>query len=141
MKNMIDHCHQAYLFFRNSPKRQHFFEHVIKCLCPESKRSKINGLCKTRCVERHSTYNSIFKLYPCLVRTWNEICHPCDDGSLYNEINDWNWDSESRTLANGLLNIFVSLQHTIVFMLAKELLEPIGPIAECLQGRLQEVYF
>lgn len=26
-------------------------------------------------------------------------------------------------------------------MLAKELLEPIHPIAECLQGRLQEVYF
>ena len=61
--------------------------------------------------------------------------------SLYDEINDWNWDSESRTLANGLLNIFVSFQHTIVFMLAKELLQPIRPIAECLQGRLQEVYF
>ena len=27
------------------------------------------------------------------------------------------------------------------FFLAKELLEPIRPIAECLQGRLQEVYF
>ena len=26
-------------------------------------------------------------------------------------------------------------------MIAKELLEPIRPIAECLQGRLQEVYF
>ena len=26
-------------------------------------------------------------------------------------------------------------------MLAKELLEPMRPIAECLQGRLQEVYF
>jgi len=26
-------------------------------------------------------------------------------------------------------------------MTAKELLEPIKPIAQCLQGRLQEVYF
>ena len=51
MMNMIDHCHQAHLFFRNSPKRQRFFEHVIKCLRPESKRSKINGLCKRRWVE------------------------------------------------------------------------------------------
>ena len=57
------------------------------------------------------------------------------------QVNDWNWDSESSTLANGLVNIFFSFQHTIVFMLAKELLEPIRPIAECLQGRLQEVYF
>ena len=82
MKNMIDHCHQAHLFFRNSPKRQRFFEHVIKCLCPESKRSKINGLCKTRWVERHNTYGIIFKLCPYLVRTWNEICHPSDDESF-----------------------------------------------------------
>ena len=29
----------------------------------------------------------------------------------------------------------------MAFFLAKELLEPIHPIAECLQGRLQEVYF
>ena len=92
-------------------------------------------------MERHNTYSSMFVLYPYLVRTWNEICHPSDDESLYDEINDWNWDSESRTLANGLLNIFISFQHTTVFMLAKELLEPIRPIAEYLQGRLQEVYF
>ena len=141
MKNMIDHCHQAHLFFRNSPKRQRFFEHVIKRLCPESKRSKINGLCKTRWVDRRNTYSSIFELYSDLVRTWNEICHPSDNESLHDEINDWNWDSESRTLANRLLNIFVNFQHTIVFMLAKKLLEPIRPIVECLQGRLQEVYF
>ena len=95
MKNMIDHCHQAYLFFRNSPKRQGFFEHVIKCLCPGSKGSKVNSLCKTRWVKRHSKYSSIFELYPYLVRTWNEM-----NESLYDEINDWNWDSESRSLAN-----------------------------------------
>ena len=141
MKNMIDHCHQVHLFFRSSPKRQRFFEHIMKCLCPESKRSKINGLCKIRWVEYFRVYSSIFELHPYLVRIWNEICHPSDDESLYNEINDSNWDSESRTLANGLLNIFVSFQHTTVSMLAKELLEPIRPIAECLQERLQEVYF
>ena len=28
----------------------------------------------------------------------------------------------------------------MAFMITKELLEPIKPIAECLQGRLQEVY-
>ena len=92
-------------------------------------------------MERHNTYSSIFKLYPYLVRTWNENCHPSDDESLYDEINDWNWDSEFCTLANGLLNIFVGFQHAIVFILAKELVEHIRSIAECLQGQLQGVYF
>ena len=31
--------------------------------------------------------------------------------------------------------------NTVVFLISKELLEPIRPVAECLQGRLQEVYF
>ena len=86
-----------------------------------------------------TTHIAIFSSY---ILTWLEHgMRYAIHQSLYDEINDWNWDSESRTLANGFLNIFVSFQHTIVSMLAKELLEPIRPIAECLQERLQEVYF
>ena len=43
--------------------------------------------------------------------------------------------------ANGLRHTFTNFKHVVSFFLAKELLEPIRPIAECLQGRLQEVYF
>ena len=55
--------------------------------------------------------------------------------------NNWNWDSVSRSSANELRHTFTSFEHVVSFFLAKELLEPICPIAECLQGRLQEVYF
>ena len=80
-------------------------------------------------------------MYPYLVQTWNEICHPSDEEQLYPEGNHWNWDSESRSYANGLRHTFCKFEHIVVFLIAKELLEPIRPIAECLQGRLQEVYF
>jgi len=38
----------------------------------------------------------------------------------------------------GLNHIFTSFENVVAFLLSKELLEP---IAECLQGQLQEVYF
>lgn len=43
--------------------------------------------------------------------------------------------------ANGLRHVFTNFEHIAAFVIAKELLEPIKPIAEYLQGRLQEVYF
>ena len=138
---MMDSCQQAFLFFHNSPKRQRFFEHVISCLCPSGSRTKINGLYKTRWVERHNTFTTILELYPYLVKTWEHMCYPCENDSIYTKGNNWNWDSESRSSANGLRHTFTSFEHVVSFFLAKELLEPIRPIAECLQGRLQEVYF
>ena len=137
VQNMFDSCQQAYLYFRNSPKRQRFLEHIIESTCPTASRKKISGLCKTRWVERHNTFSTILELYPFLVKTWNEICYPTSETNS----RDWKWDSESRTMANGLSHTFASFEHIVTFIIAKEVLEPIRPIAESLQGRLQEVYF
>ena len=49
--------------------------------------------------------------------------------------------SETWCAANGLRHTFSSFEHIVVYMLAKQLLEPIRPILERLQGRLQELYF
>ena len=67
IRNMFDSCQQAYLFFHNSPKRQRFLEYVISCQCPATKKTKINGLCKTRWVERHTTFDTILELYTYLI--------------------------------------------------------------------------
>ena len=80
VRNMFDGCQQAFLFFHNSPKRQRFFELVIESFCPTPTKKKIKGLCQTRWVERHSTFDTILDLYPYLMQTWEEICCPsnCD---------------------------------------------------------------
>ena len=141
IRNMFDSCQQAFLFFHNSPKRQRFLEHVIGCSCPAAKKTKIKGLCKTRRVERHATFDTILELYPYLVQTWDEVCCPSTCEQLYPDGNTWKWDSDNRSAANGLRHTFCGFEHIVAFMVSKQLLEPIRPIAECLQGRLQEVYF
>ena len=128
---MFDSCQHAFLFFHNSPKRQRFFELIIETFCPIPTKNKIKGLCQTRWVERPTTFDTIFDLYPYLMRTWEEMCSPSNCDQLYKD-SSWNWDSETRSSANGLI---------VAFNLSKQLLEPIRPIAQCLQGKLQEVYF
>ena len=57
---MFDSCQQAYLYFRNSPKRQQVLEHAIEFACPIVSQTKISGLYKTRWFERHNTFSTIF---------------------------------------------------------------------------------
>ena len=85
-------------------------------------------------------FDTILKLYSYLTKTWTDICNPSDCEQLYSN-GSWKWDAKTRCAANGLRHTFCSFGHMVVFMLAKQLLEPIHPIAQCLQGKLQEVYF
>ena len=97
-------------------------------MCPSATKVKINGLCKTRWVERHNTFTTILQLYPYLIKTWEEICYPTnDDSEIYPDGNNWKWDSESST-ANGLTHTFAGFEHIVVFMLSKELLEPLDQL-------------
>ena len=60
----------------------------------------------------------------------------------YNRIQKWNSDCNMQKQLLDLVSsaVLYYSRHSFLF-LAKELLEPIRPISECLQGRLQEVYF
>lgn len=95
VRNMFDSCQLAYLFFHNSLKRQRFLESVIAYSCPTAKKVKIKGLCQTRWVERHSTFDTVYELYPYIVQTWDEMCCPSDCEALYPDGLKWNWDSET----------------------------------------------
>ena len=56
-----------------------------------SKKTKIKHLCKTRWVERHTTFETISELYEYIVITLSEMCQPSDE-SFYQDIEDWGWD-------------------------------------------------
>ena len=108
--NVMDSYQQAFLFFHNSPKRQHFLEHIINCFCLSASRTKISGLCKTRWVKRHNTFTTIPELYPYTVKTCDQICYLSDDDEIYPEGNSWKWDLVSHCSANVLRHTFSSFE-------------------------------
>ena len=92
------------VFFDNSPKRQRFLDIVIDVLEKgKTKKWKLKNLYKTRWIERHSTFETIYDLYEYVVTILDEMCDPSEDerfGSPCEE--SWDWDASTRTSANGL---------------------------------------
>ena len=125
---MMDSCKELFAFLDNSPKRKKFLDKVIDSLSAETKKRKLKDLCKTRLVERHSTFETLYELYEYIVIALNEICHPSNDESIYPDNECWNWDSETRTKANGLRHTFTNFEHIVSFICAKEMLEPMRPL-------------
>lgn len=143
IQNMLDTCRELYSFFDNSPKRQALLNMVIDVLAQgETKKRRLKNLCKTRWVERHTTFQTIFDLYHYIVMALDEIYDPSDDERFKcPEEDSWAWDANTRTLANGLRQTMKSFSHIVTFVCCMELLEPMRPIVSSLQGRLVEVYF
>ena len=55
-----------------------------------------------------------------MVKTWEQICLPADnDSEIYPNGNNWNWDSESRSTANGLKHILQALSMWLHFCCQK----------------------
>ena len=123
IQNMMDCCRELYSFFDNSPKRQSFMEIVIDAHSPDNKKRKLKNLCKTRWVERHATFETIFDLYEFIVITLDQICEPTDDDRYYPNGEIWSWDPKTKTLANGLRHTMKNFGHIFNFVCAKEILE------------------
>lgn len=70
----------------------------------------------------------------CLEAIVNPIVH----AEMYQE-GSWSWDADSRVKANGLLVTLKSSNYLMAFLVAKNYLEIVRPIATKLQKREQDV--
>ena len=81
-------------------------------------------------------------MYESIALTFEAILSPDDYSSLYTETNDdsdeaeienFNWDSETRTKAQGLLQTMQTSLHAISFITVMLTLEPVKPLTMKLQ--------
>ena len=115
-------------FFKYSPKRQRFFEHVICSVSPKEKRVKLKDLCRTRWVERINSYLVFYDLYPSIIKAMESI------NSCNTEFGSWSWDSETMTKANGFFHQVTSFEFLTVFSITMRVLS----ILRCLTVNLQK---
>ena len=62
MRNMVENVNEIILFFGNSPPRQRVIEAFIDQSALSSKVKKLKSLCKTRWVERHLCFDTLYEL-------------------------------------------------------------------------------
>jgi hypothetical protein len=140
VRNMIDTLNAVFLFFNLSPKRQRFLERILDQMAPDLKKKKLVGLCKTRWVERHTCYDVFYDMYESLCECLEAILHPPNYPQIYEDSWTGSWDQETRTKAQGLLKSLESSQTIVSFIIAKNILENVRPMASKLQKRDLDIY-
>ena len=120
-------------YFNYSPKRQHFFEHVIDSVTPAEKRVKLKDLCQTRWVERIDSYLIFYDLYLPLIKVMESI------STCSSEHGNWSWDSETLTKANGFLRQLTSFDFLISFSISMRILSSLRCLTINLQKKTLDV--
>lgn len=119
-------------FFNYSPKRQHFFEHIIQIESPNETKTKLKDLCRTRWVQRIDSYTVFYDLYPCIIKTMEAI-------SLAGGTSEWSWDSETLTKARGFLHQLLSFQFLITFYVTMTVLSSLRILTVKLQKKSNDI--
>jgi hypothetical protein len=120
--NMMGTLKQLSLFFSLSPKRQRKLEQVIKETLPDSKKSKLVDLCRTRWVEKHKALETFSNLYLTVFDTLAQMCEDTDT-----------WDSETLTKATGFLHTIASSSFMVSFIVVRNCLRYLKPLTVKLQ--------
>ena len=102
VRNLLSIINEVHYFLFHSPKRQGMFELTVKKVLPFSTHSKLPGLCKTQCVERHTCFEVFLELYEPPITFLDAILSPRDYPELLSSEGSWNWDSETWVKAQGL---------------------------------------
>lgn len=139
VRNLIGIINESYLFLNNSPKRQRFFERALGLYLPESKHSKLPGLCKTRWVERHTCFEVFLEMYECFVTFLDAIISPSEYQELLLNDESWNWDRETKVKAQGLKSSLSSFHCIAVFMITKNVLDEVKALASKFQKRDHDI--
>lgn len=134
INNMNGSVTQASFFFNQSPKRQALLEKVIARELPESKKTKIKDLCRTRWVYRHEAYETFLQLFPAIKKALEVISLRTREFG-----DDWMWDAESTTMARGLLHTFQSSMFLVAFYVVMKVMAVIKGVTIKLQARALDV--
>ena len=137
VRNLIGLINEIYLFLNNSPKRQRAFEITLQVHLPDTSHKKLTGLCKTRWVERHTCLEVFLELYESVVMFLDSIVSANDYPELLSTAGKWDWDRETRVRAQGLK---ASLQTIATFIITKNVLDEVRPLASKFQKRDQDIF-
>lgn len=111
----------------------------------EVQRKDIVSLARTRWVERHHAFESYYLLYRANVAVMESIFKPQLYSEFYDVLRtdfeeDWAWDPETKTKAQGLYSSCTSFTHIISFITTMNGMEPLRPLVKKLQGRNQDLF-
>ena len=135
VRNLIGLINEIYLFLNNSPKHQRAFELTLQVHLPDGSHKKLAGMYKTKWVEWHTSLEVFLELYELVVVFLDSIVSPNDYPDLLSAAGKWDCDMETRVRAQGLKASLQSFQTIATFIITKNVLEEVCPLASKFQKR------
>ena len=99
----------------------------------------LKGLCKTRWVERHECYETFYELYEYVCISLEVIVDQESHPHVYSSLS-FTWDRETKTKAQGLLANLKTFGFIFTFLITKNSLRTLKPIAAKLQKKDQDIF-
>ena len=126
---------EAYLgeiarFFGSSAKRQRLLDTAVDKMTTPTKAKKLKDACRTRWVQRIDSYAVFEELLPAVHTTLQAMVYPTNFEELRN---DWKWDGETITKANGYLYQLEASSFLICFKILLKILSYLREITLKLQ--------
>lgn len=141
LRNMVSTINELFLFYDKSPKRQRQLETVLAVFVPDNKKQKLKGLCKTRWVERHDCFDTLFELYQYVVTSLHAMVFPARYPDIPEPADEsWDWDRKTRTDATGLHASLSAFEGIISLIVLKNGLYPVKGLSQKLQKRDKDIY-
>jgi len=136
---MLGTFYEVCNFFTYSPKRKKFLLAVIEKETPETSKTTLLSLCRTRWVERHEAHEVFFALLPCILRALEAMSNERLFAYQFGET-AWNSDTNSKSKANSLLHAVSNFEFIITQITTITRLPILKPLAIKLQKRDIDVY-
>ena len=149
IRKCISEINEIFLFFHASHKRQGFLERVIDIVVERdqqppdarqhSQQKKLKGLCETRWVARFEAIHNFIDLAVSVQTTCDIMVNPHlygNDEQISKLIaEEWNWDGDTKTRAQGMLANLDNFEFIVSLMVLKNVLQPLREITIKLQKR------
>ncbi|CAH3121600.1 unnamed protein product [Pocillopora meandrina] len=115
-----------------------FLGQVLEKYGSTSRKEKLKGLCKTQWVERHECYETFYEFYEYVCISLEAIVDDESHPHVYSSLS-FTWDRETKTKAQGLLANLKTFGFISTFLITKNSLGTLKPIAAKLQKKDQDV--
>ena len=112
-KNAESYLGEIARFFGYSAKRQRLLDTAVDNISTPNKAKKLKDACRTRWIQRIDSYAVFEELLPAVRTTLEAMVYPRNFQELLG--NNWNWDGETVTKANGFLFQLESSSFLIAF--------------------------
>ena len=138
IRNILGTLKETCNFFKYLPKRNNLLLCVIEKDSPDTKKTTLKNMCKTRWVERHEAYEVFFVLFSCIMRAHEVMANERLFAGQFGDA-AWSWDTDTKNKASGLANA-IRFSFIITLLTAIKCLSVLRPLSVKLQKRDLDVY-